>query len=31
VAAVEHTDGMTPARSRELVRDAIERRYTAPV
>jgi hydroxymethylpyrimidine pyrophosphatase-like HAD family hydrolase len=31
VAAIEHTEGLSPGRSRELVRDAIERRYTAPV
>jgi hypothetical protein len=31
VAAIERTDGISANHSRELVRDAIERRYTAPV
>jgi hypothetical protein len=31
VASIERTDGLSAARSRELIRDAIERRYTAPV
>jgi hypothetical protein len=31
VAAIERTDDISARRARELVRDAIERRYTAPV